>query len=614
MSKTIYSGHYEVQELIAEGGMGAVYKAWDNKLEIAVALKVIHSHLSSDTSFLERFRDEARKTARLRGHENIVQIFSVENDHGIEYLVMEYFPSNNLREELLHQPRLSIQDSVSIARQISYALAYTHSRDLIHRDIKPANILLDRNRKVKLTDFGIAKALDQAPLTSTGQLIGTVKYMSPEQARDDQLDSRADLYSLGMVFYEMVTGGNLWSGLSNTSILGKLQAESTIPPLTFPPDVPQEIQQVIKDLLRYRPADRIQSAESLASRLEELQPIIGTTQFEAKRHKESTAIISESPLESEPSDDEMTVALFPTSQPSSPPKSQNPSLETQREKPAPPQTVHPSAEKRKVEESDSLDRVERKEEIQEGQIQDFPEPSPPNTFIQKVVFASIIGISFVGSVYLFWPPSDEFKEKTSQENQIVTDDKSNDGLKETKNLAQRTEIGSQSPSNTEVQAQAEAAAKAKEAEAARLAEAKAAAEAQAQAEAAAKAKEAEAARLAEAKAQEEAAAKTALETQALTKLLDALQGSISKRDLLALKAMSTMSHNRERMLKELFARYATVEALVGNIQRNSDEATVTLEITKLIRPNGESVTPSPIVREITVVIPKTGNNWGSLNW
>ncbi len=312
MSKQIYSDHYEIQALIAEGGMGSVYKAWDNRLEIVVALKVVHSHLSRDTDFVERFRDEARKTARLRGHANIVQIFSVENDQGTEYLVMEYFPSTNLRDQLRMQGKVSIRDAVNVTRQIAQALSYTHSTDIIHRDIKPANILLDSDQNVKLTDFGIAKALNEAPLTSTGQLIGTIKYMSPEQARNTILDGRTDLYSLGMVFHEMVTGENLWHDVPNLAIYGNLQAESTIPPLKLPPDIPQEIQGVIQDLLRFQANDRIQTAESLIARLEDLRPIWSQSPLGAE---DSEATIVKPPPEEPiiPEDDETVAVLHPSS-------------------------------------------------------------------------------------------------------------------------------------------------------------------------------------------------------------------------------------------------------------------------------------------------------------
>ena len=270
MSKQVFSKRFEVQELIAEGGMGAVYKALDTKLDRVTALKVVHSHLSSDADFVERFRDEARKTARLQGHPNIVQIFDVANDHGTEYLVMEYFPSTNLRDQLRSQGKFTLRDAINVTRQIAQALSHTHSCNIIHRDIKPANILVNNQKQAKLNDFGTAKALNEVLLSSKGQIIGTINYMSPEQARNKILDGKTDLYSLGMVFYEMITGHNLWRDIPNLTILDKIQSKSTIPPLNFPTDVAEGIRAVLADLLRFDPADRIQNAQGLVERLENL--------------------------------------------------------------------------------------------------------------------------------------------------------------------------------------------------------------------------------------------------------------------------------------------------------------------------------------------------------
>ncbi len=274
MSETVYSGKYEVQEQIAQGGMGMVCKALDRKLNRVVAIKVIHTHLSSDPAFLERFLREARAMARLH-HDNIVTIFSVEQDQTTQYLVMEYFQGSNLRDVLKTKGSFPLRDAVQIIRQLAQALAYAHTHGIIHRDIKPANVLLDAKGKAKLTDFGIAAALDDAPLTSTGQLIGTLPYMSPEQARDAALDGRSDLYSLGLIFYELLVGVNPRHNLSNAAILGTLLSEEQAQQLDLPASIPPEIQRVVTDLLRYRPTDRIQDADTLVAKLDELRHIWG---------------------------------------------------------------------------------------------------------------------------------------------------------------------------------------------------------------------------------------------------------------------------------------------------------------------------------------------------
>lgn len=268
----VFSDKYEVQVQIAQGGMGILYKALDRKLNRVVALKVVHPHLTSDSSFLQRFLREARSMARLQ-HENIVSIFSVEQDSGTQFIVMEYIQGTNLQSRIQPGVSFPLHEAIAITYQMAKALAYAHAHGIIHRDVKPANVLLDSDNQVKLTDFGIAAALDDAPLTSAGQLIGTLLYMSPEQARDTTLDGRSDLYSLGLIFYEMLTGTHPRRNLSNAAILGMLAAEEKAPPLAFPPSVPAEVQAVVKNLLRYRPVDRIEDARQLIRRLDSLQAL-----------------------------------------------------------------------------------------------------------------------------------------------------------------------------------------------------------------------------------------------------------------------------------------------------------------------------------------------------
>ncbi len=288
MTVTVYSNKYEIQEEIAQGGMGIVYKAWDRMLERVVALKVIHQNLAKDSNFLDRFLDEARKMALLH-HTNIIQIYSVENDQGMPFLVMEYFPGVNLKTYLRKNNPLSLNESVKIVSQIALALIFTHRKGIIHRDIKPANIILDDSLTVKLTDFGIARALGQTAHTATGQLLGTVKYMSPEQARDMPLDGRSDLYSLGMLFYELVTGENPRNDLTAVGILSRLVTEGHMPSLRFSEtlNIPSEIQQIIIDLLQFHPENRIPNAENFIDRLEQSFP--SSTTAKTKFHAENTS-------------------------------------------------------------------------------------------------------------------------------------------------------------------------------------------------------------------------------------------------------------------------------------------------------------------------------------
>ena len=270
MPERIFANKYEVQQEIAQGAMGIVYKALDLKLNRVVALKVVHPHLTNDTSFLQRFLREARAMARLQ-HENIVTIYSVEQDQGTQFMVMEYFPGTNLHSRIQPNTGLPLPQALVITSQIAKALAYAHAHGIIHRDIKPANALIGTADHVKLTDFGIAAALDEAPLTTAGQLIGTLLYMSPEQAKDAGLDGRSDLYSLGLMMYEMLTGSHPRRGLSNAAVLGMLANEAASPTLSFSSDIPLNVQGIVHDLLRYRPTDRIKDAQQLLDRLEALK-------------------------------------------------------------------------------------------------------------------------------------------------------------------------------------------------------------------------------------------------------------------------------------------------------------------------------------------------------
>lgn len=264
------AGKYDVQQEIAQGAMGIVYKALDLKLNRMVALKVVHPYLTNDTSFLQRFLREARAMARLQ-HDNIVTIYSVEQDQGTQFMVMEYFPGTNLHGRMQPNIGLPVAQALSITHQIAKALSYAHAHGIIHRDVKPANVLVGHNDHVKLTDFGIAAALDEAPLTTAGQLIGTLLYMSPEQAKDAGLDGRSDLYSLGLMLYEMLTGTHPRRGLSNTAVLGMLANEAASPTLSFSSEIPPGVQTLVTDLLRYRPTDRVKDAQQLIDRLDTIQ-------------------------------------------------------------------------------------------------------------------------------------------------------------------------------------------------------------------------------------------------------------------------------------------------------------------------------------------------------
>ena len=198
-----FNDRYEILEQLGSGGMSSVYKANDPNLDRVVAIKIIHPHLSGSDDFIRRFRAEAQSVAQLR-HPNIVQVFDFDTSDGVAYIVFEYVPGENLQERLARmaeQGRVMPPEEVtSISSQIAGALDDAHGRGLVHRDVKPANILLNVHGDAMLADFGIVKITDDVQHTATGAVVGTARYMSPEQIKGAQLDGRSDLYSLCLLY------------------------------------------------------------------------------------------------------------------------------------------------------------------------------------------------------------------------------------------------------------------------------------------------------------------------------------------------------------------------------------------------------------------------------
>lgn len=202
---TRLGGRYELLEPIATGGMAQVWRAHDPVLGREVAVKLLHPHLATDTGFLLRFKQEAKNAAKL-SHANIVQIYDTVSDNGIEAIVMEYVEGRTLRDLLDDHSYLRPSDVIDVGQQVCSALEMAHRNGVVHRDIKPSNILVRSDRRVMVTDFGIAKAGEDTDLTVTGTLLGTAKYLAPEQVNGDEADPRTDLYSLGVVMFEALTG------------------------------------------------------------------------------------------------------------------------------------------------------------------------------------------------------------------------------------------------------------------------------------------------------------------------------------------------------------------------------------------------------------------------
>ena len=202
--ETILNGRYRLGQTVGEGGMAIVYLARDLLLNREVAVKVLRDQYASDATFLERFRREGQIAAGMT-HPNIVSVYDVGNDQNLHYIVMEHIRGPNLKELIYQQGPFSVDGAVFIIGQVASALDYAHQRGLVHRDIKPQNILVDRDGNAKVVDFGIAKGMRDPGLTETGTGMGTVHYVSPEQARGLEIGPASDLYSTGVVLYEMLT-------------------------------------------------------------------------------------------------------------------------------------------------------------------------------------------------------------------------------------------------------------------------------------------------------------------------------------------------------------------------------------------------------------------------
>lgn len=257
-------GHYEVLEVIGRGAFGTVLRAFDEKLQRVVAIKVMAPELAATSPARKRFLREAQASAAIR-HEHVVSIYAVE-EKPLPYLVMEFIPGQTLQQRLDEIGPLDVPTVLRIGRQIAEGLAAAHAQDLIHRDIKPANILLETGARemVKVTDFGLARAADDASVTQSGTIVGTPMYMAPEQAMGHKLDQRADLFSFGSVLYQMVSGRPPFRASTTLAVLKRLQEDTPRPIREIIPEAPQWLCDIITKLHAKNPDERYQSAREIA--------------------------------------------------------------------------------------------------------------------------------------------------------------------------------------------------------------------------------------------------------------------------------------------------------------------------------------------------------------
>src|SRR5919109_1868174 len=202
---TLIGHRFRLEERIGSGGMSSVYRALDETLQRQVAIKLMNREIATDSDQLERFRREARAVAQLN-HPHVVTVIDAGEDEGAPYIVFEYVEGETLKDRIRRNGRLPVAEAVAYAIEIARALECAHSHRLVHRDVKPQNVLIDPDGRAKVTDFGIARSLEAQGLTDTGRVLGTTDYVSPEQAMGEDVDERSDVYSLGVVLYEMLTG------------------------------------------------------------------------------------------------------------------------------------------------------------------------------------------------------------------------------------------------------------------------------------------------------------------------------------------------------------------------------------------------------------------------
>jgi eukaryotic-like serine/threonine-protein kinase len=264
---TLLGTRYEIVQILGQGGMGAVYKAKDLELDRVVALKVIRPELGAQPDILLRFKQELI-LARQITHRNVIRIFDLSEANGIKFITMEYIEGQDLRSLINEKGRLSFDEAVRIIEQVCLALEAAHSEGVVHRDLKPQNIMLDKQGRASVMDFGIARSVESGGVTMTGMVVGTPDYMSPEQVMGEHVDVRSDLFTLGVILYELLTGAMPYKSDSLQGAMFKRTRELPKPPIEVDPTVPQVLSDITAKCLQIDPARRYQSARAILTDLE----------------------------------------------------------------------------------------------------------------------------------------------------------------------------------------------------------------------------------------------------------------------------------------------------------------------------------------------------------
>jgi serine/threonine-protein kinase len=299
---SILNARYRLLEQIGEGGMATVYRALDTRLGRTVAVKVLHPEYARDQPFLQRFQQEAEFAASLGAHPNIVAIYDIGSEGGIPYIVMELIEGESLKEMISERAPFTVIEAFGIGRQVALALDFAHKRGLVHRDIKPQNIVVTADGTAKVTDFGIAQSVSASQLTRTGMVIGTVHYFSPEQAQGRQALPASDIYSLGVILYEMLTAHLPFDADNSIGVAMKHVHEEPPSPLTYNSTLPSAAVATVMRALAKDPELRYRDAAEFASALANPLAVesLGTTALNPivpKVPPEPTAVIAEEPVE-----------------------------------------------------------------------------------------------------------------------------------------------------------------------------------------------------------------------------------------------------------------------------------------------------------------------------